>query len=140
MNEIGREELEVFLKEVDNDFTPPLSKTINITEYTNKLIDNALIITNYCEGKLNGICAVYANDYSEFKAYLTMLAVHSDHRGKGVARELIRRAEVELVGMGFNSLVLEVYVNNDKALFLYKSCGFHVIDSFVDSVFMVKYL
>jgi ribosomal protein S18 acetylase RimI-like enzyme len=140
MIKVNRKEVEALLNDVQNDFTPPLSETVDLRVYSSKLVDNAIIIPNYNKKYLNAICAVYANDYIHRKAYLTMLAVRPENRGEGIAKKLIQQAEIELIQKGFKSLTLEVYSNNNKALFLYKSCGFSVHDISADSIFMIKYL
>lgn len=140
MNKINRKEVEALLNDVQKDFTPSLSETVDLAEYSSKLVDKAIIIPNYNEKYLNAICAIYANDYFHWKAYLTMLAVHSESRGKGIAKKLIQRAEIELIQKGFKSLSLEVYANNSQALSLYENCGFSVHDKSGDSIFMIKYL
>lgn len=52
------------------------------------------------------------------------LAVHEDHRGKGVGRKLLSAVEAEAKKRGCCKLTLEVLQNNQRALQLYSSFGF----------------
>jgi len=52
------------------------------------------------------------------------LAVHADHRGRGVGSRLLERAVGRLEHDGVRAIKLEVRESNDPALSLYRSYGF----------------
>ena len=54
--------------------------------------------------------------------------VKPEHRGRGVGRSLLTRLEEEFRRMGCEKLVLEVAVDNEPAIKLYKSLGFRFIE------------
>jgi len=61
---------------------------------------------------------------------LVQIAVDSKYQGRGLAIELIKRGERELIKEGIFEYYLQVYNFNKKALRLYKKMGFNIIDKF----------
>jgi putative acetyltransferase len=51
-------------------------------------------------------------------------------RGRGVAKKILERLEVEARAMGASRLVLETGIFQDEAIGLYRRVGFSVIDCF----------
>ncbi len=52
------------------------------------------------------------------------LIVHPEHRGRGIAQELLRYVFAQFGSQGVNHFLAEVSVQNDAALSLFASCGF----------------
>ncbi len=77
------------------------------------------------------LCAVKASEIIAFavtavsfeEGYLDLIAVRSDYRRRGIARELLAATEAELKARGATHIVLDVRVSND-AVRLYESCGY----------------
>lgn len=59
-------------------------------------------------------------------AKLYSIGVDKTHRGKKIANELLSFATKELSLMGFEKLLLEVRIDNEKAISLYKKSGFEI--------------
>ncbi|MDQ1245631.1 MAG: hypothetical protein QG565_1972 [Campylobacterota bacterium] len=59
-------------------------------------------------------------------AKLYSIGVDKTHRGKKIANELLSFVTKELSLMGFEKLLLEVRIDNDKAISLYKKSGFKI--------------
>lgn len=57
-------------------------------------------------------------------AKLYSIGVAEAHRGKKVAFKLLEAVNVELISMGFGKLLLEVRVDNERAIALYKDFSF----------------
>ena len=55
------------------------------------------------------------------------VAVHPDHRRRGIARSLIEDLVQVLKGMDSHCLTLEVRVSNEHAISLYKSLNFYEV-------------
>ncbi len=53
------------------------------------------------------------------------LCVDEKHRRRGIARLLIKEAEVRLKKIGIKKLTLEVYFSNSAAISLYNKIGFY---------------
>ncbi len=61
---------------------------------------------------------------------LVQIAVNSKYQGRGIAKELIKRGERELLKEGIFEYYLQVYNFNKNALRLYKKIGFNIIEKF----------
>lgn len=58
------------------------------------------------------------------RGYIAMLAVESAHRGKGVAKTLVRRAIDAMSRQSADEVVLETEETNTAAMRLYEGMGF----------------
>lgn len=66
-------------------------------------------------------------------AKLYSIAVDSLYRGRNIAKKFLKTVSKELVSLGFEKFLLEVRVDNERAISLYKKAGFNIIkklDSF----------
>lgn len=82
-------ELYTFLEKIDKDFPVPLSKKVNLKEYTAKLSRYAYIISAENENTLVGIVAGYLDNLEDNLAYISLLGVCKEERNKGIAKHLI---------------------------------------------------
>ena len=64
-----------FLKNVEIDFTIPLSRKIDLELFLSKIKNNGLVYCAYDNKKLIGACFFYCNDTQIKKAYLSVLCV-----------------------------------------------------------------
>jgi [ribosomal protein S18]-alanine N-acetyltransferase len=77
------------------------------------------------EDGLVGFCIVHVERVDGFRVgYVMTLDVDEAWRGKGVARELMRRAEVEASEAGCVAMVLHVFVGNHVAVRFYERAGY----------------
>ncbi|CAM9019366.1 unnamed protein product [Wickerhamomyces anomalus] len=58
------------------------------------------------------------------RGYIGMLAVQKDHRGKGIAKELVKKTITEMIDQGADEVMLETEVVNIPAITLYENMGF----------------
>lgn len=140
MISLNNQTLVQFLREVDRDFEPALSTRVCLDNYAEKLINNAIITVESDSADIQGVCAVYATDKANYQAYMSMLAVHPNFRGKKIATKLVQVSEAKLKDLGFKSLRLETYKNNVNAISFYKKNGFQIIQSNENSFFFMKSL
>lgn len=61
------------------------------------------------------------------ECHLLDLAVHPDHRGKGIATALFKSIMEELKAGKCSSLFLEVRTSNDTARMIYEKFGFNIV-------------
>jgi ribosomal-protein-alanine N-acetyltransferase len=115
------------LLKLDSEFDPPLSSSIDISAYTQKIVEKATIIDFLENGELIGFIAFYCNDNINKIGYLSMLAVAKEKRGNGLAISMINSAIENLKRKGFQKFRLEVYKTNLKAVRLYEQYGFTII-------------
>lgn len=119
-------EIEGLLKKIDSDFIPPLSSSVNLADYSNKLYENATIFSVHDKGELVAMMAVYCNDVINHIAYGTMLAVAKTHRIYGLGPNLIKTTVDYLKKSGFKIFELEIYKTNPRVVVLYKRLGFSI--------------
>jgi ribosomal-protein-alanine acetyltransferase len=100
----------------------------NYTRYTfNYLLEmpNGLSYRVVTEsGEMAAFLFVAADDKGI--GHITTIGVAPEHRGRGLAKMLLKKAEEVLSERNIYTLVLEVRVGNHVAQNLYKSCGYTV--------------
>lgn len=121
---IGEKELYNFLKNVDKDFPEPLSDRVDLKEYSQKIYENAVIITEIYDEKIVGMFAGYANDEKKEKAYVSFVSVIKEHRGNGIAKKLLKEFIEICKKKRFQEIELQTSLENQEAIKLYESNGF----------------
>lgn len=58
------------------------------------------------------------------RGYIAMLAVRTDHRGRGLARRLVQTTVAKMRQTGADEICLETEVTNPAAMRLYENMGF----------------
>lgn len=71
----------------------------------------------------NSVIALISGYFAVGEGDITSVAVHPDHRRKGLAQRLIAEFENRLPELT-ESIFLEVRESNEAAIALYKKCGF----------------
>ncbi|RLG22551.1 hypothetical protein DRN72_01565 [Methanosarcinales archaeon] len=123
-----RDEIVEMLKEVDENFCPPLSsREVGITERVDRVLKREGSEYVLCEvdGKMVGIVGY---DIHEGWAYINLLAVRPQYTGKGIGRSLLKTAEKRLEEKGIKRVKVCTWSTNEKAIMLYKSLGYYVED------------
>ena len=112
----------------------------NIDNYVNKIKNKAELIPHIVEGVCVGFIAFYANDEAKENAFITMVMIRSDMRGRKIAGSLLTAVLENLKSRGFKFCNLEVKENNVNAIKLYESLGFKIKNKKLKSVFMFREL
>jgi ribosomal protein S18 acetylase RimI-like enzyme/SAM-dependent methyltransferase len=125
----GRDEadaraVEVHLRDCDSDFDPPLSQRVDITSYAVRLVEKAVRLEAWNDGRLVGLVAAYANTGAGGSAFITNVSVLPSFRGRGLAERLVASALAHLKGQGFARVELEVGRGAAAAISLYRKLGF----------------
>lgn len=116
-----------FLKDIDNDFYPPLSEKVILEEYVDKIYQKSHLISHCLDdGKVVGLVVVYCNDFINYRAYVALVGVLKDYRGKGIA-EMMMRECIDYVRNN-NFKTIGIHLNNQIAINLYKKLGFNIIE------------
>jgi len=115
-----------FLSKIDKYFTPNLSQKTELSDYCDKLLSKAQLFVSYSNGgAINGLVALYANDFENHYAYVSLVAVDSDYRNQGIARNLLVQAINHVRGLGVDKIQkIGIYTNNHIALHLYETLNF----------------
>lgn len=120
----------------DESFIP---KNVNLDAYLLKIEQFALFHSTFSQNMLYGFVAFYANDSQNFCGFITMIIVSKQHRGKGVAKNLINSACNTMQALGMKECSLEVLRYNLSAINLYKNLGFNIVENKSnESVFYMK--
>ncbi len=86
-------------------------------------IKNNLLYLAESDGNIVGYILVLIKRKN---AKLYSIGVDETHRGKKIAKKLLEFIFKELASLGFENLLLEVRVDNDGAISLYKKTGFKI--------------
>lgn len=70
------------------------------------------------------ICKLEPHRNVRSRGYIGMLAVQKEYRGKGIAKELVKKAISEMIKEGVDEVMLETEVVNIPAISLYENMGF----------------
>lgn len=114
-------ELYNFLKDIDEDFFPCLSSKVDLEEFVEKIQNHAELIVDKTV-ILRGLVVLYCNDFSNYKAYISLVGIRREFRGMGIARRLMIEAIQKAKDNGMK--IIGIHSNNVIALNLYKSLGF----------------
>lgn len=125
---------------LEDNLSPSLSQRhLDLEKYANKLYKYGKIWCHYDQGVPVSIIAGYFNDEQEHIAYLSILAVDKNYRGKHLASSLLSEFEEYALGTGMKKVKLEVRKNNQVAQILYQKFGYVIIeDASNSSYFMMK--
>jgi len=119
-----------FLIKISDDFVPPLKQKVDLKEYTLKLLNNAIIQTAVEKEKIVGLIAFYCNNLDTKIAYISIIGVNKNYRGRGIGNKLLKNAINYIRSNGFREIELETW-ENSSAQNLYIKNGFG-IDSFAN--------
>lgn len=124
---------------LERNLMPSLSdRKMDIVAYAEKLYCNGKIWCHYDMGKPISIIAGYFNDSISHTAYLSMLAVDPDYRGKKLASSLLSEFEEYASQNRMDLVKLEVRKHNDAAQILYKKFGYKIIGDASDTSFYME--
>lgn len=92
-------------------------------DYVGKLSTLAVVFEHQEEGLVTGAIALYANDFENGAAFISMVGVAPHHRRKGIGKALLKSALGYLSKKGFKKVALSVLQDN-PAIALYETFGF----------------
>ena len=124
------------LNKCADNFKPPLYTYVNIEEYSRKIYNNAITFESWVNNNLVGLIAAYFNNYNTKVGFITNVSVIKEYQGYGIASQLLSNAIKYGKNNGFISLALEVNINNNSAIKLYKKYGFVPVEQSQDKIIM----
>lgn len=134
-----KEEIVEAVKSLEGNLNPSLSeRSIDTVSYSEKLSKYGKIWCHYDMGNPVSIIAGYFNDSVSHTAYLSMLAVNPEYRGKGLASSLLSKFEEYAMKNQMEYVKLEVRKNNGAAQKLYRKFGYEVIEDASQTSFYMK--
>jgi ribosomal protein S18 acetylase RimI-like enzyme len=126
LNKASVVEIAEHLRTCETSFVPALSSRVEINDYAQKILSNAVRFEAWSDGILVGLVATYCNDQEIRTAYITSVSVLKEWTGKGVAICLMSLCIKYVNALGMKQICLEVASDNVPALRLYEKIGFTV--------------
>ena len=122
-----------FLLEIEQDYVPTLSNRLDIVQYAEKLQSHATfgVAQELESSQIIGIIAFYCNDPLGINAYLPIIGISKEARGRGIGRKLFNDVLVFVQKMRFLNISMQTWEGH-RALGFYKSCGFKVVEMVQD--------
>lgn len=127
-----------FLHEVDADFPIPLSQKVDLNAWAARVLKSGFAFAAVQEGHIVGVAAGYANDVAWRKGFLSVLAVASDARGRGIGETLVAKFEREAALRGMERISLTTHLSNIAARRLYSRMNY-TTDNKLDSMGNLTY-
>lgn len=124
INELSVKQIEKFLISVEKDFPIPLSQKEDLHYLACKFYDKATICSLIESGEVKGMVVGYTKDLVENLAYISIVAVDEQHRGKGYARKLVLEFVNECKNKNIRAVHLYTDIRNNAAIRLYEQIGF----------------
>lgn len=93
--------------------------------------ENYLYFSVYYNNKL---CGYFGIKIDEEKLFLSKLYLHKDYRGYGIASLMLQKIFEECENLDKPSVYLTVNKNNTRAIEVYKTKGFKIINSTVTDI------
>ncbi|MBI9016343.1 MAG: GNAT family N-acetyltransferase [Phycisphaerae bacterium] len=108
-----------FIKEVKDDFYPPLTEIVDIDSYVDKMMASAELFIAKVGDEFAGFLCMYMNDFKNFDAYLTSYAVKPEFRRKyRVAQKLIKTGIDAAGEVGMKSVKAEIDPKHRRAVMM----------------------
>lgn len=112
------------IKEFGESLPDPLSERLDVDAYAEKVIKHGTVLLAMAEQVSLALAAMYANDQDTKRAYVSLLAVRPELRGRGIARELVNACVENARESGMMCIQLRTPETNTRAMQLYARAGF----------------
>lgn len=143
-NSIKIDEFTEFLKTVDIDFPIPLSSKVDINEYANKLLKDSTISLYRNDDNILGIVCGYTKKLKDNIAYISIVAVNKENRGRGIATKLVLDFLEICRSEKIDAVHLYTHKTNVKAIKMYYKLGFkeYIIpnEERLNDIHLIKYI
>jgi len=126
MKEQDCAELATFLEKVDHSFRPTLSSRIEFRSFAVKVLSKGVVLKVVDEDKVVAVTIFYANDQVEKTAYLSVVAVLDECRGRGIGKRLVAEVIQMSRSRGMRRITVQMNPENEAAVALYTSLGFRM--------------
>lgn len=111
----------------------------DVQAYINKIREHASFLTSYSDQSCQGFVAFYCNNYSSRCAFITLVLIVPEFRGKKIAHIMLKEVLNQIQSRNFKECRLEVDKDNLSAINLYIKLGFNV-ESCNDNILSMAYI
>lgn len=108
----------------DYSFPTPWKRHMYEDDLRSNMHSRFFVIRNADSGELG---AYIGNWFIYDEAHVGTIATKREHRGKGLATQLLAYSALHALNEGLDYMVLEVRVTNAAAIQLYENLGFRVV-------------
>lgn len=122
------------LQECNEDFSPPLNERVKLSDFGNKINNNAITFCAKDKNKLVGLISCYFNNGSY--GFINHISVLSKYKGLGIAKTLMNMCIDYAIENSYSLINLKVSSDNEVAIKLYIKLGFEIIDDNSDYIEM----
>lgn len=129
--------IERIMKKFNNVYCNPLEES-NLKELAKKFYINAEVYVAVINNVEVGYIAFYSNDMKNKIAYISQIAVSDEFQGYGIGKKLIEKCIEESSKKGMDSIKLEVYKQNLKAIKFYEKNEFKIMNTNEKKVIYTK--
>jgi GNAT superfamily N-acetyltransferase len=116
------------ISSLDKDLERRYGAQQNFFNQFNKLDKIKNVIIAYLEGAPVGCGALRA--YNDTDIEIKRMFVADEHRGKGIAIQLLNELEVWAGELQFKNCILETGTNQPEAISLYLKCGYEITEAY----------
>lgn len=102
--------------------------------------DNYLYIVINSDNEKIGVIGYQKSPFEENAAFVTENVIKEEYRGKGYGKSAFVKIQEEAREKGFEKMVLNCFKHTPISYSMYEKNGFKVIEDYVGSVIMEKYL
>lgn len=120
--------------ETNPSFLPMPYKKIK--DYLIKIDQHSIFQKQYVDNQLAGFVSFYCNNEKTKEAFITLVLINNNFRGKKIAQKLLKDTISNIREKKFSRCSLEVNIENKNALHLYEKIGFYEVYKKDDSIFM----
>jgi ribosomal protein S18 acetylase RimI-like enzyme len=136
INKTNAEQIRKHLEKCSIHFAPALDTYVNINDYSVKIAHKAIRFEAWNENKeLIGLIAMYINS-SEDIGFITNVSVDIEYKGHNVASNLMDQVKKYALKNNIETLELEVYNENIKAINFYNKHKFITYGSTAKTLLM----
>lgn len=141
INKANESQIREHLNVCSNLFQKPLSKSVNINDYSQKINKKAYTIEAWdLNNNLVGLVAIYLNDLENLSSFITNVSVDESFQRKGISIKLLSNTILVATEKGFKTINLSVNKDNTRAIKLYEKFDFKEFHSEKSNILMIKYL
>lgn len=117
-----------FVKKTDKTFPTPICERTDISKFTDRILEKAIILQATVDDEIVGLSSFYANDRINYISHWTFLAVDPQYAKRGIATKLIADMLSIVNKAGMLSVAVFTDTVNTTARSLYEKLGFNLVE------------